>query len=62
LLEPVLKQAKLEPLNLPEGVRVTRRGNTNYLLNFNPSDVSLSVKGFPKKIAKHDVFVDKTKG
>jgi beta-galactosidase len=61
LLGPVLKQAKLETLNLPEGVRVTRREGSSYLLNFNSSDVALKVKGFPKKIAKHDVVIQTKK-
>ncbi len=61
LLSPVLKQAKIETVNLPEGVRVTTRANTNYLLNFNPSEVALNIKGLPKKIAKHDAVITKTK-
>jgi beta-galactosidase len=61
VLGPVLKQAGLETLSLPEGVRVNRRGKLSYLLNFSPSDVSINVKGFPKKIAKHDVILETKK-
>jgi beta-galactosidase len=57
LLEPVLRRVGLEPLNLPEGVRVTRRGNLSYLLNFNSSDVLLRLKGLPKKVTKHGVTI-----
>jgi beta-galactosidase len=57
LLSSVLKQAKIEVVNLPEGVRVTTRANTSYLLNFNSSEVRLNLKGLPKKIAKHDVIM-----
>jgi beta-galactosidase len=59
LLNPVLKRVGLETVNLPEGVRLTTRTNTNYLLNFNPSEVTLNLKGLPKKIAKHDVIMKK---
>jgi beta-galactosidase len=57
LLSPVLKQVGLETLNLPEGVRVTRRGDKTYVLNFNTSKVEPELKGLPKTIDKHDVII-----
>jgi beta-galactosidase len=60
LLGPVLKRASIETVNLPEGVRVTRRGDKTYVLNFGPSKVEPKLKGLPKAIYKHDVVI-KTK-
>jgi beta-galactosidase len=61
LLEPILKQAKIETLNLPEGVRLTRRGGNSYLLNFNSADTALNIKGLPKKIIKYDAVIKTNK-
>jgi beta-galactosidase len=58
LLSPVLKQAGVEILELPEGVRVSRRMNKTYLLNFNAREVVLEKSIVKiKKIAKHDVII-----
>lgn len=62
LLSPVLKQAGLEMLELPEGVRITRRGDKTYVLNFGSSKVETKLKGLPKTIERYDVIIktDKT--
>jgi beta-galactosidase len=58
LLSPVLERAGIETLELPEGVRVTRRANKTYLLNFNAREVVFE-KSFAKikKLAKYDVII-----
>lgn len=62
LLEPILKRAGLEPMTLPEGMRITRRGNKTYVLNFGSSEIAPNLKGLPKTIEKYDVTIktDKT--
>ncbi len=61
LLATVLKQAKIETVSLPEGVRLTKRGGSTYLLNFNSMNTPLNIKGLPKKIAKYDVLIKMNK-
>jgi beta-galactosidase len=57
LLTPILKGVKIETVNLPEGVRMTRRGDKTYVLNFNAGKLGLEQKGLPKTIDKHDVII-----
>jgi beta-galactosidase len=46
ILEPVLKQAKISMISLPEGVRMTRRNGHEYMFNFNPDKKAFKgVKG-----------------
>jgi len=43
VLNPILELAQIPLQIMPEGVRLTKRGNTRYAMNFNPSQVTLEL-------------------
>ena len=52
----LLEQTGIKTSELPEGVRVSRRGNRRYTLNFNPHAVTLEGEE-PLTLEAHDVVV-----
>lgn len=59
VFRPILEAAGLALLELPDGVRVTRRGDRQYLMNFSQRDVTLAdgLHAFGSAIGKYDVQV-----
>ena len=59
LFREVLEEAGLTLLELPEGLRLSRRGRRQYLMNFNAQELELppTLRAFGERIAKHDVLI-----
>ena len=57
LFREILEETGLTPLELPEGLRLSRRGTRRYLMNFNAETLELpsTLHSFGETIASHDV-------
>ena len=59
LFREVLEEAGLTLLELPEGLRLSRRGERRYLMNFNAQGLELppALHSFGERVAEHDVLI-----
>ena len=59
LFREILGETGLTLLDLPEGLRLSRRGGRQYLVNFNAEGLELppALNSFGERIAKHDVLI-----